>query len=72
MVFKSIGALLVLLLVYEFYGVKCLNFSEAKYDEISGELEKPFNWTNEQFDIYKQLRLTVSFFLSSQIDYMCS
>ena len=60
MVFESIGALLVMLLVSEFYFVKCLDFSEAKFDEISGELDKPNNWTNELFNIYKQLRLTVS------------
>ena len=60
MVFKSIGVFLCFLLISKLTHVNSLDFSEAKFDEISGELEKPFNWTQEQFNIYKQLRMTVS------------
>ena len=56
--FKSIGIFLVLFLALE-HRVNCFDFSEAKLDKISGELEKPFNWTAEQFNAYKRLRLTV-------------
>ena len=56
--FKSIGIFLVLFLALE-HRVNCFDFSEAKLDKISGELEKPINWTAEQFNAYKRLRLTV-------------